>query len=168
VNWIRWQSLSNVLNHIPRNLSDWWYRVGPIFAALAEARHIQKQAEFERNKIRINKGVDAKLRCPQGGLSLSCVFEAKPIFLSLGLLFDVSKTSANDAFNYWVDILRDILPASVMEEVQGREKYEELQNCSYQLIVDSAEQPTARVSIYLVLNTDNFAEISSESNWAKC
>jgi len=44
--------------------------------------------------------------------------------------FDVSKTSANDV-NYWVDILRDILPASVMEEVQGdREKYEELQNCS--------------------------------------
>lgn len=65
----------------------------------------------------------------------------------MGLLFDVSKTSANDAFNYWVDILRDILPASVMEEVQGdREKYEELQKllASYQLIVDSAEQPTAR------------------------
>jgi len=40
-------------------------------------------------------------------------------FLSFGFTFDVSKTSANDAFNYWVDILRDILPASVMEEVQG-------------------------------------------------
>jgi len=52
-------------------------------------------------------------------------------FFKFWVLFDVSKTSANDAFNYWVDILRDILPASVMEEVQGIEKYEELQNCSH-------------------------------------
>lgn len=71
----------------------------------------------------------------------------KPIFEILGLLFDISKTSANDAFNYWVDILREILPASQMEEVAGdTQKYEELRKIitEYQLIVDSAEQPTAR------------------------
>jgi len=39
---------------------------------------------------------------------LSSIFEAKPIFEILGLLFDVSKTKANDAFNYWIEILRDI------------------------------------------------------------
>jgi len=58
----------------------------------------------------------------QGGLSLSSIFEAKPIFEILGLLFDVSKTKANDAFNYWIEILRDILPASQMEEVKGMSK----------------------------------------------
>jgi len=53
---------------------------------------------------------------------LSSIFEAKPIFEILGLLFDVSKTKANDAFNYWIEILRDILPASQMEEVKGMSK----------------------------------------------
>ncbi|MHC5749030.1 MAG: helix-turn-helix domain-containing protein [Nostoc sp.] len=28
----------------------------------------------------------------------------KPIFEILGLLFDVSKTKANDTFNYWIEI----------------------------------------------------------------
>jgi len=71
----------------------------------------------------------------------------KPIFEILGLLFDISKTKANDTFNYWLDILRDILPASQMEEVrENREQYEKLRNLltEYQLIVDSTEQPTAR------------------------
>jgi len=64
------------------------------------------------------KEVDVKLRCQlRRGLSVSSIFEAKPIFEILGLLFDVSKT--NDAFNYWIEILRDILPASQMEEVRG-------------------------------------------------
>jgi len=70
----------------------------------------------------------------------------KPIFEILGLLFDISKTKANDTFNYWLDILRDILPASQMEEVrENREQYEKLRNLltEYQLI-DSTEQPTAR------------------------
>ena len=71
----------------------------------------------------------------------------KPTFEILCLLFDISKTKANDTFNYWLDILRDILPASQMEEVQdNREQYEELRNLltEYKLIVDSTEQPTAR------------------------
>jgi len=60
---------------------------------------------------------------------LSSIFEAKPIFEILGLLFDVSKTKANDAFNYWIEILRDILPASQMEEVKGDvQKYKDCAN----------------------------------------
>jgi len=72
------------------------------------------------------KEVDVKLRCSGGG-SLSSIFEAKPIFEILGLLFDVSKT-ANDAFNYWIEILRDILPASQMEEVKRMSK--SIKNCA--------------------------------------
>jgi len=64
----------------------------------------------------------------QEGLSLSSIFEAKPIFEILGLLFDVSKTKANDAFNYWIEILRDILPASQMEEVKRMSK--SIKNCA--------------------------------------
>ncbi|WP_442940613.1 transposase family protein [Nostoc sp.] len=75
-------------------------------------------------------------------------------------------SQANDAFNYWVEILRDILPlrvrqslqrgeppqragspASQIEEVEGNsEKYQELRRIlgEYELIVDSAEQAIAR------------------------
>ncbi|MEH2409494.1 transposase family protein [Nostoc sp.] len=39
------------------------------------------------------------------GVCLCLVYlPQKPIFEILGLLFDVSKTKANDAFNYWVEI----------------------------------------------------------------
>lgn len=118
--------------------------------ALASARHLQKQAELSKNKIRINaKGGGRKPEMsPKEGVCLCLVYlRQKPIFDILGLLFDVSKTKANDAFNYWVDILRDILPASQMEEVEAdSQKYEELRTIltEHQLIVDSAEQPIVR------------------------
>jgi len=82
------------------------------------------------------------------GICLCLVYlRQKPIFEILGLLFDVSKTKANDAFNYWIEILRDILPASQMEEVATDEaKYQKLRQSllGYELIVDSAEQPVQR------------------------
>ena len=118
--------------------------------ALAEERHLKKQAEIEKHKIRINApgGGRKPEMSPKEGVCLCLVYlRQKPIFEILGLLFDISKTKANDAFNYWLDILRDILPASRMEEVKGdAQKYEDFRKIltEYQLIVDSAEQPTAR------------------------
>lgn len=118
--------------------------------ALAEQRHIDKQSEIEKNKIRvIAKGGGRKPEISaKEGICLCLVYlRQKPIFEILGLLFDISKTKANDAFNYWVDILRDILPASQIEEAStDNQKYQELQRMlsEYELIVDSAEQATAR------------------------
>ena len=117
---------------------------------LAEQRHIEKQAELEKNKVRIiAKGGGRKAEIsPKEGVCLCLVYlRQKPIFEILGLLFDISKTKANDAFNYWVDILREILPASQIEEVElNSQKYQELQRIlsEYELIIDSAEQPIAR------------------------
>lgn len=105
---------------------------------------------MKQRAFRINaKGGGRKAEMSaQEGVCLCLVYlRQKPIFEILGLLFDVSKTKANDAFNYWVEILRDILPASQMEEVKGSEqKYKELRQLltEYQLIVDSAEQPIAK------------------------
>ncbi|MEH2142152.1 hypothetical protein [Nostoc sp.] len=64
----------------------------------------------------------------------------------MGLLFDVSKTKANDAFNYWVEIFRDIFPASQIEVEGNSEKYQELRRIldEYELILDSAEQAIER------------------------
>ncbi|WP_442944472.1 helix-turn-helix domain-containing protein [Nostoc sp.] len=76
----------------------------------------------------------------------------KPIFEILGLLFDISKTKANDTFNYWVEILREVLPASQIEEVEkDSKKYQDLRKIlgEYELIVDSAEQAIESDSSHL-------------------
>jgi len=118
--------------------------------ALAEQRHKQKQTEIEKNKVRIIApgGGRKPEMSPKEGVCLCLVYlRQKPTFDILGLLFDISKTKANDAFNYWVKILRDILPASQMEEVEkDSHKYQELRKilCEHELIVDSAEQAIER------------------------
>ncbi|MHC5819972.1 MAG: transposase [Nostoc sp.] len=118
--------------------------------ALAEQRHKQKQTEIEKNKVRIiaSGGGRKPEISPKEGVCLCLVYlRQKPTFDILGLLFDISKTKANDAFNYWVKVLRDILPASQMEEVEkDSQKYQELRKilCEYELIVDSAEQAIER------------------------
>ena len=89
---------------------------------------------------------------PKEGVCLCLVYlRQKPIFEILGLLFDISKTKANDSFNYWVDILREILPASQMEEVSKfSQNYEQLRQMlgEYELIVDSAKQAIERPKDY--------------------
>jgi len=61
---------------------------------LAEARDLQ--IEIERTSINAKGGGRKAEMSARRGLSLSSIFEAKPIFEILGLLFDVSKTKAND------------------------------------------------------------------------
>ena len=122
--------------------------------ALAEERHLQKQAEIESKKVRIIApgGGRKPEMTPSLGVCLCLVYlRQKPIFEILGLLFDISKTKANDTFNYWVEILREILPASQMEEVsKSRQDYEQLRRIlsEYELIVDSAEQAIGRPTDY--------------------
>ena len=117
---------------------------------LAEKRHLEKQAFSEKNKIRlVAKGGGRRLDMSvKQGICLCLIYlRQKPIFEILGLLFDVSKTKANDTFNYWIEILREILPASQIEEVsKSEEKYQKLRQSllEYELIVDSAEQPIER------------------------
>lgn len=118
--------------------------------ALAQIRHQQKQEEMELNKVRINLAGGGRKpgMLADTGVCLCLVYlRQQPIFEILGLLFDVSKTKANDAFHYWSEILREILPASQIEEVENDLiAYAELRQklTEYQLIVDSEEQPTAR------------------------
>jgi hypothetical protein len=40
----------------------------------------------------------------------------------LGIQFGVSETTANDIFNYWWKILRELLPESLLEEVKKTQK----------------------------------------------
>jgi len=114
---------------------------------LAEQKHLENKQKL-KNKVRliaIGGGRRPDMSSKQGICLCLVYLRQKPIFEILGLLFDVSKTKANDAFNYWIEILRDILPASQMEEVGTDEaKYQRQSLLGYELIVDSAEQPVQR------------------------
>ncbi|WP_338076248.1 transposase family protein [Chlorogloeopsis fritschii] len=86
----------------------------------AELMHKEQQAIWERNKVRVN--VAGGGRKPKLSISEQvclCLFYLRqiPTFEVLGMHFDVSKTEANDTFHYWLKILREVLPASLLEQV---------------------------------------------------
>jgi len=50
-----------------------------------------------------------------------------PTFQLLGIQFGVSETTANDTFNYWLPILGELLPASLLSQV--KKKRQRPRNC---------------------------------------
>ncbi|HIK03095.1 MAG TPA: transposase family protein [Trichormus sp. M33_DOE_039] len=118
----------------------------------ASQRHQEIKIRQESRKIRINAagGGRKELLSIQEQVCL-CLFYLRqmPTFQVLGMLFGVSKTEANDTFHYWIPILRDVLPASLLEQVSNNESellfvQEVLTN--FRLLVDSLEQPIYRDS----------------------
>ena len=72
-------------------------------------------------------------------------------FQLLGIQFGVSESTANDTFNYWLAILQELLPASLLEQVKkNASDYEVVQEIltDYELIVDTSEQPRERPGEY--------------------
>jgi len=70
-----------------------------------------------------------------------------PTFQMLGVQFGIGESTANYIFHRWVKILRDLLPASVLEQVKKNDDErawvrEILKDV--ELIVDSYEQPIQR------------------------
>lgn len=116
----------------------------------AELKQAQNQAEKEKQKVRLN----AKGGGRQPILSIAeevclCVFYLRhyPTFEVLGLQFGVSKTKANQTVHQWLKVLRELLPASLLEQVASENSdYEMVQEClsELQLIVDSLEQSRER------------------------
>ena len=87
-------------------------------------RHQDIKAKQESRKIRINKaggGRPEKLSTQEQVCLCLFYLRQMPTFQVLGMLFGVSKTEANDTFHYWLPILRDILPASLLEQVSNHE-----------------------------------------------
>ncbi len=120
--------------------------------AQAEIHHNRLQAKIESKKIRINhQGGGRKPKLEIKSEVCLCLFYLRqmPTFEILGLQFGISKTKANDTFHYWLVILREILPASILEQVEKNDSdyviaLELL--TEFKLIVDSMEQPRSRPS----------------------
>jgi hypothetical protein len=87
-------------------------------------RYQEIKIELQIRKIRINAagGGRKELLSIQEQICF-CLFYLRqmPTFQVLGMLFGVSKTEANDTFHYWIPILRDILPSSLLEPCSNNE-----------------------------------------------
>jgi hypothetical protein len=118
----------------------------------AEKRHQEIKVKQESQKIRINaSGGGRPTKLSRSEQVCLCLYYLRqmPTFQVLGMMFGVSKTEANDTFHYWIPILRDILPASLLEQISKNESdllfvQEVLTN--FRLLVDSLEQPIYRDS----------------------
>ena len=108
----------------------------------------KQQQEFLKKRVNAKGGGRPPQLSRAEGLCL-CLFYLRhaPVFEVLGLLFNVSETTANDTFHYWLNILREFLPASLYEQIncQG-EDWSEFANSleGYRLLVDSTEQGRER------------------------
>ncbi|MFB2891803.1 transposase family protein [Aerosakkonemataceae cyanobacterium BLCC-F50] len=120
----------------------------------AEKLHNQKQLAGEEKKTRIIKaggGRRPKLSISDQILLTLVYLHHLPTFQMLGVQFGVSESAANYIFHYWLNILRELLPASLVEQVKKNESewlwVEEILS-EFELIVDSCEQPRERPTEY--------------------
>lgn len=116
----------------------------------AERLHHQKQALLESKKIRIiEKGGGRKQKLSiQEQIILTLIYlRHMTTFQLLGIQFGISESTANTTFNYWLPLLRDLLPSSLLEQVkENAADYETIQEklTEYELIVDSYDQVRER------------------------
>jgi Helix-turn-helix of DDE superfamily endonuclease len=105
--------------------------------------HQIKQDKKEKVKTRIIKaggGQPSKLSMEEQIILTLVYLRHHLTFQVLGLLFQVSESTAHNLFNYWPSLLREGLPASLLEQVKKSQEnelevIEQLQQ--YELIVDS-------------------------------
>ena len=114
----------------------------------------KKQEKNEKKKIRIIKaggGNNPKLSTEQQIVLMLVYLRHNLSFQILGLLFQVSESTAHNLFNYWQKLFRGSLPPSLLEQVKKfTEEVEQIQEnlTKHKLIVDSSEQVIERPSDY--------------------
>lgn len=118
----------------------------------AKECHEEEQLKIEQSKVRIyRRGGGRKELLSISEQVCLCLFYLGqiPTFEVLGILFGISKTEANDTFHYWRKIFRNILPPSLLEQVENKSGdliiVQEILT-SFKLLVDSMEQPIDRPS----------------------
>jgi DDE superfamily endonuclease/Helix-turn-helix of DDE superfamily endonuclease len=112
--------------------------------------HEQKEQEKEKQKVRIIKsggGRESKIEKPEQIILTLVYLRHHLTFQLLGLMFQVSESTAHQIFHYWQQILSSALPCSLLEQVKKfdgnlPEIVETLTD--YELIVDTEEQPIER------------------------
>ena len=151
--------MSSILEYIENNPQETQRLVGLKYEQLqqliivAEALHVQKQAKKESDKTRIiakGGGRKPKLSVKEQIILTLVYLRQMTTFQLLGIQFDVSESTANDTFNYWFPLMRELLPASILEQIKKNSELEIVLELltDFELIVDSSEQPRERPRDY--------------------
>lgn len=89
----------------------------------AEKRHNEKRLIAEQKKTRLIKsggGRQPKLNLTDQILLTLVYLHHLPTFQMLGVQFGVSESAAHYIFHHWLGILRELLPASLVEQVKKK------------------------------------------------
>ncbi len=114
----------------------------------------QKKVAGELQKTRLIKvggGRQPKLSDSEQILLTLVYLHHLPTFQMLGVQFGISESAANYIFHHWLVILRELLPASLVEQVKKKDgEWEWIKEIlsNFQLIVDSYEHPIERPGEY--------------------
>jgi DDE superfamily endonuclease/Helix-turn-helix of DDE superfamily endonuclease len=148
--------MSDILKHIEENKKETKRLIGLEYEQLqqliqnAERLYQEKQELLESKKVRIiasGGGRKPKLSIKEEIILTLVYLRHLTTFQLLGIQFGVSESTANDTFNSWLPILRELLPSSLIEQVKKNESdYEILKEVltDYELIIDSYEQVRER------------------------
>ena len=148
--------MSDILKHIEENKKKTKRLIGLEYEQLqqliqnAERLHQEKQELLESKKVRIiasGGGRKPKLSIKEEIILTLVYLRHLTTFQLLGIQFGVSESTANDTFNSWLPILRELLPSSLIEQVKKNESdYEIVKEVltDYELIIDSYEQVRER------------------------
>jgi hypothetical protein len=152
--------MSQLRDYIQKHPSSAQRLVGLDYAQLmeligqAERLHNQKKLADEQKKTRIIKargGRPPKLSLSDQVLLTLVYLHHLPTFQMLGVQFGVSESAANYLFHSWLKILRNLLAASLVEQVKKQaSEWEWIAEIlrEFELIVDSCEQPRERQKEY--------------------
>ncbi len=83
----------------------------------------QQETNKEKAKVRIIQkggGRKPKLAKDEQILLTLVYLHHMPTFQLLGIQFGVSESTAHNVFHYWIEILSELLPASLLDEVKKK------------------------------------------------
>ena len=119
--------MSTVLEYIEKNPNEAQRLLGLKYEQLKQL--LEKAIELynyklevaETKKVRIIRGGGGrktKLSPPEQIILTLTYLRHLTTFQLLGIQFGVSESTANDTFNYWFPLLKELLPSSLLEEVK--------------------------------------------------
>ncbi|MGB3651149.1 MAG: transposase family protein [Rivularia sp. (in: cyanobacteria)] len=119
--------MSTVLEYIEKNPHESQRLLGLQYdqlkrlSAKAIELHNYKLELAESKKVRIIRGGGGRKTklSPSEQVILTLTYlRHLTTFQLLGIQFGVSESTANDTFNYWFPLLKELLPSSLLEEVK--------------------------------------------------
>jgi hypothetical protein len=91
-------------------------------ALIELAKSLEKQAQEKvENTTNETRGAKPKLEAEEQIILTLVYLRQNLTFLVLGLMFQVTESTANNYFHYWIKILNDALPPSLIEQAKNQE-----------------------------------------------